>query len=115
MASSSRADHELTYLHLGQLDTAEPALAVSAQTFQQSSDRREGVQADTNLALVHVKTADSRGLAMAREAIAEVSMTKSGNARELWLEPLAEALDARPSSDARELARSARQVAATRA
>lgn len=108
-------DTGLTHLHLGQLDTAESALAVSARTLQQSSDRREGVVADTNLALVYVQTGDSRGLAMAREAITAVSMTKSGNARELWLEPLAEALETRPGSDARELARSARQIAATRA
>jgi len=39
-------------------------------------------------------------------------MTTSGNARELWLEPLVEA---RPSSDAKELARSARRLAASRA
>ncbi|MGH3904469.1 MAG: hypothetical protein ACRDTE_09810, partial [Pseudonocardiaceae bacterium] len=117
--SHARGDMDLitglTYLHLGQLDTAESALAVSAQTFQQSADRREGVVADLTLALVHVQTGDSRGLAMAREAIIAVSATKSGNARELWLEPLAGALEARPGSDARELARMARQVAETRA
>ncbi len=105
----------LTYLHLGQRDTAEASLAVSARTFQAGTDRREGVVADLTLALVHVQTGDSRGLAMAREAIAEVSMTRSGNARELWLPPLAEALEARPSSDAKDLARSARRLAATRA
>jgi len=42
-------------------------------------------------------------------------MTTSGNARELWLEPLAEAFEARPSSDAKELARSAGRLAASRA
>ncbi|MGH3905288.1 MAG: hypothetical protein ACRDTE_14020, partial [Pseudonocardiaceae bacterium] len=95
--SHARGDMDLitglTYLHLGQLDTAESALAVSAQTFQRSADRREGVVADLTLALVHVQTGDSRGLAMAREAINAVSATKSGNARELWLEPLAATLD----------------------
>jgi len=108
-------DTGLTYLHLGQLDTAEAALAVSARTFQQSSDRREGVVADIALTLVHVQTGEPRGLAMAREAITAVSITKSGNARKLWLQPLADALQARPGNDAKRLARMARQVATTRA
>ncbi|MGH4025889.1 MAG: helix-turn-helix domain-containing protein [Pseudonocardiaceae bacterium] len=103
----------LTYLHLGELDAAEAALASSARTFAQSTDRREGVVADTTLALVHVQAGDSRGLAMAKDAITAVSRTKSGNARQLWLVPLAEALEARPGGDARDLARTARQVAAT--
>lgn len=103
----------LTYLHLGRLDAAESALASSAQTFARGTDRREGVVADTTLALVHVRAGDSRGLAMAQDAITAVSATKSVNARQLWLVPLADALEARPGGAARELARTARQVAAT--
>jgi hypothetical protein len=41
-------------------------------------------------------------------------MLRSVRARERWLEPLAAALEARRGSDARELARMARGVAATR-
>ncbi|MGH3369430.1 MAG: hypothetical protein ACRDPR_05470 [Nocardioidaceae bacterium] len=106
-------DTGLTYLHLGQLDAAESALATSARTLAQSADRREGVVADITLAQVHVQTGDSRGLVMARQAITAVAATKSVNARRLWLVPLSEALEKRPGSDARELARTARQVAAT--
>lgn len=70
----------LTHLHLGQFDTAQSALAVSARTFAQGTDGREGVVADTTLAQVHVQVGDSQGLTMAREAITAVSATKSANA-----------------------------------
>lgn len=106
-------DTGLTYLHLGRLDAAESALAASAATLARSANRREGVVADTALALVHVQAGDSRGLTMARDAIIAVAATKSGNARQLWLVPLVDALEARPGGDARELARTARQIAAT--
>jgi hypothetical protein len=52
-------DTGLTYLHLGQLDAAETSLAAAARAFQQSTDRREGVPADINLALVHVRSGDA--------------------------------------------------------
>jgi len=48
---------------------------------------------------------------MAKSAIDATAPLRSVRARER-LVPLAEALEARPSSDARELARMARQVAA---
>ena len=105
----------LTCLHLGQLDTAEAALRVSVQTFQQGTDRREGVVADIALAQVHVQAGEPRGLILARKAIDTVTRTRTGTARELWLQPLATALEARPGADAKELARLTRQVAATRA
>lgn len=104
----------LTCLHLGQLDTAEAALMTSVQTFQQGTDRREGVVADIALAQVHVQAGEPRGLIMAKKAIDTVTETRSGTARELWLEPLAATLEARPGADAKELARMTRQVAATR-
>ncbi|MCA1672197.1 MAG: hypothetical protein LC799_08350, partial [Actinobacteria bacterium] len=102
----------LASLHLGQLDTAEAAVAVAAQTFAQGSDRREGVVAELTLARLHVQAGEPRGLAMAKSAINAVTQTRSGVARQIWLPPLATALEARPGSDARELARMARQIAA---
>ena len=103
----------LTCLHLGQLETAEAVLMTSVQTFQQGTDRREGVVADIALAQVYVQAGEPRGLIMAKNAIDTVTRTRSGLARELWLEPLAAALEARPSSDTKELGRMARQVATT--
>jgi transcriptional regulator with XRE-family HTH domain len=104
----------LTCLHLGQLDTAEAVLMTSVQTFQQGTDRREGVEADIALAQVYVQAGEPRGLILAKHAIDTVTKTQSGTAREIWLEPLATALEARPGADAKELARMTRQVAATR-
>lgn len=101
-----------TYLHLGQLDNAEATLAESAQTFRQSGDRREGVVANISLARLHVQAGDPRGFILAKSAIDAVAETRSGTARQIWLPPLAAALEARPGSDAKELARLARQVAA---
>ena len=49
---------------------------------------------------------------MAKTALDAVASSHSRRARER-LEPLATALEARPGSDARELARMARQVAVT--
>jgi transcriptional regulator with XRE-family HTH domain len=104
----------LTCLHLGQLNTAEAALKVSVQTFQQGTDRREGVEADIALARVYVQAGEPRGLILAKKAIDTVTQTRSATAREVWLAPLATALEARPSAEAKELARMTRQVAATR-
>ncbi|MGH3897136.1 MAG: helix-turn-helix domain-containing protein [Pseudonocardiaceae bacterium] len=101
-----------TYLHLGQLVTAEAALAMSVRTFQHSGDRREGVVADISLARLHVQAGEPRGLVLAKAAIDAVAETRSGVARQIWLPPLADALESRSGSDARELARLARQVAA---
>lgn len=104
----------LTCLHLGQLDAAEAALMTSVQTFQQGSDRREGVVADIAVARMHVQAGEPRGLVMAKHAIDTVTKMRSGLAREIWLEPLAAALEAHAGSDEEELGRMARQVAATR-
>lgn len=101
-----------TYLHLGQLVTAEAILARSVRTFQQSGDRREGVVADISLARLYVQAGEPRGLVLAKSAIDAVAETRSGAARQIWLPPLADALENRSGSDARELARLARQVAA---
>jgi hypothetical protein len=55
------------------------------------------------------------GLQLAAAAIDDVARLRSGRARELRLASLADTLDARPSSDYRDLVRQAREVAAIRA
>ncbi|MGQ0775459.1 MAG: helix-turn-helix domain-containing protein [Pseudonocardiales bacterium] len=57
---------------------------------------------------------DSRGLLLARRAIDAASTLQSVAARRQRLVPLAIALEARPGSDVKELARTARQLATTR-
>ena len=56
-----RADMDLTtsyvHLHLGSLDTAESMAAVSARTFAQGNQGRDGVQAGIILARVHLSPA----------------------------------------------------------
>lgn len=108
-------DTALALLHLGQLDAAESAVTTSIQTWQQGTDRREGVEADIILARLHVQTGERDGLRLAAAAIDDVAKLHTGLARELWLPSLADTLDTRPGSDYRDLARRARSVAATRA
>ncbi|MGH3915046.1 MAG: hypothetical protein ACRDTC_16815, partial [Pseudonocardiaceae bacterium] len=102
----------MTYLHLGRLDAAEAATASSVRTFLQSGDRREGVVSDLMLAHLHLQAGEPRGLALANSAIDEVARTRSGVARRVYLPTLIHTLDARPGSDAKDLARRARQLAA---
>ena len=66
------------------------------------------------LQFAHVRAGESDGLGLAHGAISSVKQLSSVRARKRLL-PLAEALDARPGSDTRDLARMARQVATTRA
>ncbi|HEX2297204.1 MAG TPA: hypothetical protein VHH34_01575 [Pseudonocardiaceae bacterium] len=110
----ARADMDLvtslTWLHLGETARAEAAAAKSVMAF--GADRREGVVADLTLARLHVATGEARGLTLARDAITAVGQTRSAVARQVWLPHLAEALEARPGTEAAELARQARQVAA---
>ena len=100
------------HMYLGQLDVAEAATASSVQTYTQSGDRREGVVSDLMLAHLHLQAGEPRGLALATSAITEVARTRSGVARRGYLPTLIQTLDIRPGSDAKELARRARQVAA---
>lgn len=100
----------MTYLHLGRFDAAEAATASSVQTFTQSGDRREGVVSD--LMLAHLQAGELRGLVLAKSAIDEVARTRSGVARGVYLPTLIHTLDTRPGSDAKDLARRARQLAA---
>ncbi|HEU0127290.1 MAG TPA: hypothetical protein VFQ48_01585 [Pseudonocardiaceae bacterium] len=76
---------------------------------RQLSRTRTGVV----LATVYVRAGELRGLQMAHRSIDDMAKLPSVLIRK-DLRPLAEALEARPGSNARELARMARQVATTR-
>ena len=110
-----RADKDLNaariQVDLGHLDTAEPFAATAARTFGEAN-RRDGATAVVVLAELHVRTGEPRGLQLAHHAVTTVTKLNSVRACR-QLEPLAVALEARRSSDARELARMARQVASS--
>ena len=98
------------HLDLGQLDTAEQFATSALRTYNENH-RRGRTLAALLLAEVHVRAGEPRGLTLARQAIEEVSTLHSLAARQERLLPLAAALEARPSTDTRELARIARQIA----
>ena len=100
-------------LDLGRLEAAERLAADAVRSYGEG-DRRDRVRAELLLAEVHVRAGETRGLKLAHEAIEKVSTLQSVSVRLQRLLPLATALDAQPGSDAQELARRARQVAATR-
>ncbi|MDQ3887055.1 MAG: hypothetical protein M3308_08660, partial [Actinomycetota bacterium] len=100
-------------LERGRLDVAEPFAVASMRRWQgvsQTSHTYSGIV----LATIHVRAGEPRGLQLAHGAVTASSRLTSIQVRQ-HLEPLAAALDAWRGSDARELARMARQVAATRA
>jgi hypothetical protein len=97
-------------LHRGRLDTAHTLATASLQRWgggRRLSRTRTGVV----LATVHVRAGEPRGLQLAHGCINDVAKLSSVLLRK-ELVPLAEALEARPGTDARDLARMARQVAA---
>jgi hypothetical protein len=97
----------------GRLDIAEPLAASSVQRWEGLS-RLGRTRSGVTLATIHVRSGESDGLQLSRIAIVAVSKLSSVRSRRR-LEPLAAALEARPGSDTKELARMARQVAMTRA
>lgn len=99
-------------LDLHQLDAAEQ-LATSAVRTYGDSHRQGRTTAGLLLATLYVRAGESRGLALAHQAIDGVSTLQSVAARRERLVPLAAALESRPGSDTQELARRARKVAAT--
>jgi len=101
----------LVYAKLGRLDVAEQ---LTASINGAGRHRPVGVFAGVLRATIYVQAGEPRGLGMAKSAIDSVAPLHSVRARERLI-PLAEALEARPGSDHRELARIARQVAAMRA
>lgn len=100
-------------LDRGRLDAAESFAASSVRRWEGGS-RIDHTQSIILLATIHVRAGEPRGLALAHGAVTATSRLTSVRVRR-QLEPLVAALDVRSSSDARDLARKARQVAATRA
>jgi hypothetical protein len=114
--ADERADMEwlsaLIERDLGRLDVAEQLAASSMHHWASSNNRRDAALPSITLATIHVQAGEPRGLVLARSAIDAVAPLHSVRARKR-LEPLAAALEARPGSERKELARMARQVATT--
>ncbi|MGH3913226.1 MAG: hypothetical protein ACRDTC_07435, partial [Pseudonocardiaceae bacterium] len=97
----------------GRLDAAEALAAASLRRWPEGK-RISRTLTGTVLATIHVKAGERNGLRLAHHTITMVAQLSSVRVRR-QLVPLANALAARPGSDAAELTRMARQVAATRA
>lgn len=93
----------------GRLDAAEQLAAASVRRWAGGS-RVGRTNSTVVLATIHVRAGERDGLGLAHEAITKVGRLSSTRARRR-LHPLAEALGTRPGADARDLARTARQVA----
>ncbi|MGH3695116.1 MAG: hypothetical protein ACRDRX_14200 [Pseudonocardiaceae bacterium] len=100
-------------LCLGQIDGAEQFAALSVGRWG-NQDRRPAASARILLATIHVRAGEPRGTQLAHTAITAATKLSSDRVRQRLL-PLADALDTRRGSDYQQLARVARQVAATRA
>jgi transcriptional regulator with XRE-family HTH domain len=99
-------------LDLHRFDIAESFAACAVDTFGEG--RRGRTRTELALAEVYVRAGEPRGLVLARQAIDAVSTLQSVAVRRERLVPLTAALEARPGNDAKEIARIAHQVAATR-
>jgi len=97
----------------GRLDVAEPFAVASVRRWEGVSQVGR-TQSAVVLATIHVRAGEPRGLQLAHGAITSAARLTSARVRKR-LEPLVAALEARRGSDAEQLARMARQVAATRA
>ncbi|MFN2494296.1 MAG: hypothetical protein ABR608_00065 [Pseudonocardiaceae bacterium] len=96
-------------LHRGRLDNAE-TLAVASLRRWEGGRHYSRTLTGIIRATIHVTAGERQGLQLAHNAITDTARL-SVLARKQLL-PLAEALEARPSTDARDLARMARQAAA---
>ncbi len=96
----------------GRLDAVEQ-LAVASVRRWEGGSRTSRTLSDVVLATIHVRAGEPDGLRMAHGAVAAASRLTPVQAR-TRLVPLATALEARSGADARQLARTARQVATTR-
>ncbi|HEU0089684.1 MAG TPA: hypothetical protein VFQ77_18895 [Pseudonocardiaceae bacterium] len=110
---SGDLDHVAARLELdrGRLDTAEQFAVASARRWEGSLNQRAAAGSGIVLATIYVQAGDSRGLHLAHNAINHVTKLTSVRTRR-QLVPLIAALETRPGTDAKELARKARQVAA---
>ena len=98
----------------GRLDAAESFAAASLRRWEAGHSQRARTVSGIVLATIHVRAGESDGLELAHGAITGVTRLRSGLVRRR-LTPLATALEARPSGEHRELARTARHLATTRA
>ncbi|MGQ0773854.1 MAG: hypothetical protein ACT4NY_05470, partial [Pseudonocardiales bacterium] len=97
----------------GRLDAAE-ALAVASVRRWPAGKQISRALSGAVLATIHVKAGERNGLQLAHQTITAVAQLSSVRVRKQLI-PLADALAARPGSDAAELTRMARDVATTRA
>jgi tetratricopeptide (TPR) repeat protein len=102
----------LVALRRGRLDVAESFAAVSVRRWEGISQIGH-TQSGIVLATVHVRAGEPRGLSLAHGVITAVTKLGSVWARRR-LEPLVTALEARPGTDTKDLARMARQVSSAR-
>jgi transcriptional regulator with XRE-family HTH domain len=102
----------LLELDRGRLDAAEPFAAASVRRWEGGISELGRTHSGIVLATIHVRADEPRGLQLAHSAITAVTKLSSVRAHRR-LEPLAAALESRPGSDRRQLARMARRVAAT--
>jgi transcriptional regulator with XRE-family HTH domain len=103
----------LLALRRGRLDVAEPFAAASVRRWE-GINRVGHTQSSIVLATIHVQAGEPGGFSLAHSAITAVTKLSSVRARRR-LEPLVTALEARPGTDTKDLARMARQVISTRA
>ena len=99
-------------LERGHLDAAEPFAVASVRRWEGVSQNGHA-NSCVVLATIHVRAGEPNGLRLAHSAISAANKISSVRVRRR-LVPLADALDARPNGDAKQLARMARQVASTR-
>ncbi|MCA1707173.1 MAG: helix-turn-helix transcriptional regulator [Actinobacteria bacterium] len=97
----------------GRLDIAEQFAAASVRRWEGGRLISRTVSSLV-LATVYAAAGDSRGLPLAHQGITDASKFNSVRVRRQWVLPLADALDTRPGTDARDLARQARRVATAR-
>jgi len=97
----------------GRLDAAEPFAMASVRRWEGVSQVGR-TQSAIVLATIHVRAGEPRSLQLAHSTVCAAAKLTSTRARR-GLEPLVAALAARRGSDAEQMARMARQVAATRA
>ncbi|MGQ0779181.1 MAG: hypothetical protein ACT4NY_33000 [Pseudonocardiales bacterium] len=95
------------------LDAAEWFAAASVRRWEGGRNPRARTWSSLLLATIHIRTGESDGLQLAHGAITDVTQLSSVRARRR-LEPLIAALETRPGSDHRDLARMARHIATTR-
>ncbi|MEO7194475.1 MAG: helix-turn-helix transcriptional regulator [Pseudonocardiaceae bacterium] len=100
-------------LDLNRIDAAEQ-FASSAQRAYGKGHLVGRTMTGLLLAEIHIRAGEPQGLALAHHAITEVRTLHSVAARRERLIPLATILATQPGTDARELARAARQVVTTR-